>query len=251
MKNKKGILLALLLSNSLLLSGCVVTPLIELTDDENALITNYSAKVVAKYNTYQKDGLNCTLPDPVLERSTEEKVEEKNTEESTEVDEEKNTEKSDTKENKESNQTTSENKEDNSSSTTLAKLMEHENDLTIECTGTTTAQSFNEKGVYSISPQPGMLYAVVHLKVTNKTSSDVAVNNLMKTLDISAKINGETYPAMKSLLSNDFFTYTGTVTANSSIDMVMLFEIPSDAAAGLGGILLEATVNGTKSAVKL
>ncbi|WP_022747614.1 DUF4352 domain-containing protein [Lachnobacterium bovis] len=251
MNNKKGILLALLLSNSLLLSGCVVTPLIELTDEENDLITNYSAKVVAKYNTYQKDGLNCTLPDPEQERATEEKkTDTKNEKEETEKNEQKSTETSDKKEIEEGNQSTQEN-QGTTSSVSLAKVIGHENELTITRTNTTTANSLSEKGVYSISAKQGMTYAVIHLKVTNNTGSNITLNNLMTKIDVTAKINGNTCQPMKSLLSNDFFTYTGTVTANSSIDMVMLYEIPSDAAAGVGGILLEATVDGTKSAVKL
>ena len=56
MKRKKccGLILVLAV---LMLTGCSQEALYELTEEEQQLIVNYSAHMVSKFNTYQKDGL--------------------------------------------------------------------------------------------------------------------------------------------------------------------------------------------------
>ncbi len=254
MKKNIGVLLALLLANTCVLSGCIVTPLTELTDEENKIISTYSAKVVAKYNVYQKDGLNGTLP---TETEEEQKVKEE-TEETEEIEEtsetkkeDKSTESKKTKDDSESEKNDSSGSSSQTPETTLAKLIGHENDVTVTFSGTTSKKSYIQNGVYSVTAKSGRIYAVVNLKLTNTSGANITLDNMASNISITAKIGGKTYNAAKTLLNNDFLTYSGTLAANSSVDTVMLFEIPKDQAASLGDISLEATVNGTKNAVKL
>ena len=59
---------------AMLMGGCGEEPY-ELTDQEEELIVNYSAHVVTKYNTYQKEGLSYVWTEETEALETEQSEE--------------------------------------------------------------------------------------------------------------------------------------------------------------------------------
>jgi len=76
---RKRLQLLIGLSATVILLGGCGTSLYEMTDDEENLVVQYAAYALAKYNTYQKDGMtNAVLTEEVTQeeqQSTQDKEE--------------------------------------------------------------------------------------------------------------------------------------------------------------------------------
>ena len=73
---------AVLVAAAMLFTGCG-DPMVSLTEDEEAIVVNYSAGILAKHNSFQQEGMTALYPEE--EELSEEEVEEPDeTEEPTE-----------------------------------------------------------------------------------------------------------------------------------------------------------------------
>ncbi len=206
---------------AMLMSGCGEEPY-ELTDKEEELIVNYSAHVVTKYNTYQKEGLSYVWPEETEELETEQ-PEEPMTEENTEqADYEAGTQAPVPGDMEENDAT-----EFVSVPTTLTELF-GEPGVEVDYVGARLADSYMESAYYAQYPDPGKQYLILGIDITNTGEEDVALDYLADTAEFRVTLNGEiTSSAEITVLTEDFSTFEGTLGAGEIRETVLLFQVPA------------------------
>ena len=231
MKQKKYRGIVLLLLGSLMLSGCgMQEAAYDLTEEEQQLIVSYSAHVVSKFNTCQKDGLTyvAETDETILESTETEVVPETETEteqeQSTEV---VNSEADGVVENTEIEEPVEE--------TTFDSVFA-DTGLTFTYLGNEVTASYMEDDTYAVNAGLGRSLFVVKLKVENQTEEAITIDNMTSGDIYSAKYvmeSGKLYNAksVMTLLINDFTTYEGIVEPQSAVEMVIVFEIPASTTA--------------------
>lgn len=219
MKQKKYRGLMLFMLGGLLLTGCQEAPY-ELTKEEEALIVSYSTHIVSKYNIYQKNGLTYL---------TEKEKEEKHTEAVKNSEIETNTEI------KETISAGSDGASQAEGEAVTAKLSSVYQDtgLTISYQGSEIIDSYVDGTTYAAEPSSGKAFLVLNLLVENETKEAITFQNFGSGTSYSAKYVSESGKAFQAqsvmtLVSKEFSTYEGTIEAGTSVDMVLLFEIPAD-----------------------
>ncbi|MCR5784041.1 MAG: DUF4352 domain-containing protein [Eubacterium sp.] len=218
------------------IAGCG-TPVITLTEDERSTIVTYASGVLLKYNRAADKGLtSATLSEE------EETTEEKSAEE-TATDEEETTDAS-----SESSEETS--YAPDSDAVAIEEVLEL-NGLDIEYDSISYMQTFSEGDYFDMSAASGNTYQVLTIKLTNNTSSKISVDILNQNPTLTYEINGESYKAMTTVLSEDFHNMQTSVAAGKSKTAVLITEVSEDDSIDAESIILYATVNGTKGCVTL
>ncbi|MBR5565754.1 MAG: hypothetical protein IKW08_06280 [Roseburia sp.] len=230
MKQKKYWGVVLLLLGSLMLSGCGMQEApYDLSEEEQQLIVSYSAHVVSKFNSHQKDGLTYVpeSDEPVLESTEIEVIPESETEqeENTEI---VNSEAEEANPNTEVETTTEEPAEETTIDSVFA-----DTGLTFTYLGNEVTASYMEDDTYAVNAGLGKSLLVVKLKAENLTEEAITIDNMASGDVYSAKYvmeSGKLYNAksVMTLLINDFTTYEGTIEPQNAVEMVIVFEIPAD-----------------------
>ena len=217
MRQKRYRGLMLLMLGSLLFSGCQEAPY-ELTEEEEALIVNYSTHVVSKFNIYQKNGLTY-----VADKEESE----------TEVDTEAVLDTEASGENNANSSGTVSGSSENAEETVAATLTSIYEDtgLTITYAGHEIMDSYMESSAYAAKPSNGKTFLVLNLQVENQTEEAITFNNFGSGTSYSARYQMETgkmynAPSVMTLMSKEFSTYEGTIEPQTTVEMVLLFEIP-------------------------
>lgn len=224
-----------------LLGGCGDTPY-TLTENEENIIVNYSAHVIAKYNTLQKDGLvyvdidkpeTVETPETEVPENTESDIGEIHPQSGTATDE------SITADTQEALEMIS-----------LGEIF-GESDLSMEVTGADIADNYMEDVYYVIDPNPGKKYLVLEIAISNTGESDKEVDILAAAPTFTITLSdGTTAKSELTILSDDFSTYQGTVAAGAVRQTVLLFQVP-DTITEPGDFSLTATVNDTGYQISL
>lgn len=217
-RNVKKVLVGLL--STLLLTGCGEAPY-ELTESEEAIIVNYSAHVVSKFNTRQADGIKYV---EIAEEPVEEPIEE--TEEIIEIAEE-------TEEVVlEDGTIVSEDgiEEDEAVQTATWNELFGLDGVELSYAGYELKKDYIQDAAYAVNAGNGKIYLVLNIDITNNSEADVILDNLSK--DISFKISCVTdageekqVSSYTTILTNDFSTYEKTLAPEETDQAVLLFEI--------------------------
>ena len=73
---------------------------------------------------------------------------------------------------------------------------------------------------------PGKVFCVVSFQVKNQTSQDQELNMLNKKERFTLRVDGsQTITAQSTLLMDDLSSYVGTIPANDSRELVLVFEV--------------------------
>lgn len=218
MGRTKVLMTAAVIMTAMMMSGCGEEAY-TLTDNEKDLIVNYSAHVVTKYNTYQKEGLTY-----VWEDEAEDEVDVVQTTEPT------NTEAvaedgtvaavpEDTAENDETVYA--------ANAVTLDDFFEMSG-IEIDYVGARLAVQYAEDDYYVLYPDSGKQYLVLGFDITNTGEAVAYVNNLEKAAKFQATINGETTVSSElTLLLQDFSTFEATLRPGETRETVLLFQVPA------------------------
>lgn len=235
MKQKKWQKVIFLLLGCLMLTGCGEAPY-ELTEEEQQLIVSYSAHVVSKFNRYQKDGLTY-VPDEeeVLESEQPETPSE------TEQPEDKEQNTGDTSGGVASG-------DERPGTETTLNTVYADTGLTFTYLGNDVTASYMESNIYSVNAGVGKKLLVLKWKVENQTEKAITIDNMSSNDEFSAKYvmeSGKSYNAKSvlTLLSNDFTTYEGIIAPEEAVEMVIVFEIPSETEK-VGEVQLKIEKNG-------
>lgn len=238
MKKWKLTLVAAAVSSMCLLGGCG-TQMYELTDEEQDIIVQYAAHALAKYNTYQKDGMT----NPPSE-GEQQKAQEPESTQTTETQQDKtgNVDSQTT----EGGETQPAGQTDKIS---LAEAIGHGSDLNVSFTGAELMGTYQTDDAYSVTAPAGKLYLIMKFTVTNPGAEAVAIDSLSYGPEFFIKTGETEASAELTILQNDFSTYQGSIGAGQTIENVLLFAVPDSTTEGSGELFVK--VNGTKKEIQL
>ena len=220
----------------LFLTGCG-TQLYELTEEEETLIVQSAAYLLAKHNIQQKDGVNgYPLPDSF--------------EEETESESESETE-SESGNGGNGSGGGSENAPTSADMSTLAELIGHKDSLAITYEGSYVSKSYKEGAAYIVDAEAGKTFYVIKIKLTNITGQDVTVNNAAKSPIVKLVSDEVTVKSEVTFLTGDFSTYQGTIGAGKSVETILLFEVSESVADKISAPSLQIAIGKTTKTIKL
>ncbi len=235
--NKKIILSIVLLCVCMGFCGCSLME--PVSDKDMDAIAAYSAKMVAKYNTKQKDGVVFIDESDELKSMAKEKEKEKAKANTT----------NSTNSSKSSNSTSG-----NATQTTppvaLAAALGI-NGVDFAFQGVEVKDSYTTN-VYDMSPNPGSKFLVMKFKATNTSGQDANIDILSLSPKFKATINGSANANNDlTLMPEDLSTFKGTLKANESRDLIILFQFKDADLSNIQGTSLKCTVNGSTNDIIL
>lgn len=204
---------------AMLLGGCGEAPY-ELTEAEENVIVNYSAHVVTKYNTYQKEGLTYVWDEDTEEEETEvaEVVAENTQEAATE----------DTADASGESVEVAETETPSLPTATLYDLF-GEPGLEVNYVGARIAENYVEDDYYVMNPDTNKNFLILGIDITNTSEVPVDVDYLSKDASFEVTLNGTTYATAETSLSlGDFSTFDGIVASGQTKETILLFQVPAE-----------------------
>ena len=221
MKSSKIKMTAVFLAAALMFAGCGEA-LYELTPEEQAAVVSYASHVVAKYNSYQKDG-EVFVQQEVLDG--EEETEEGADTQAPETD----TQESDTQQETKPDAERPQEAQEDASDTVALETALNLGEISADYTGCSLCTTYEKSDVYAVDAEPGQQLLVLNLSLKNQSDQDIALDILKMAPVISAELNeSKTVPAQMTILPNDLSTYQGSISAGKSAELVLLFQVPQD-----------------------
>lgn len=241
---KKTKFLIVCLLGTVLLSGCAFSPELMLTEEEQQLITNYSANLLLKYS----EGYRKTLVDTAAKRELQAAVavlqaqkqqEEENPTESS-ADAETGGEESPYAPSGEQN---------------LAAALS-QSGIEIIYEGFDVCKSYPDKDeaedAFLLNATEGKDLVVFHFRVNNISGEDVETGILGQEPMFRIIVNGEERKnVLKTLLLNDLATLGDVIPAGESRDEVLVMEVPEEYVQTIESTSLLVKVNGQESIIPL
>ncbi len=237
MKSSKLKAGALLLASALIMQGCGDAP-VTLTEQEEAVIVNYSAHVVAKYNRRQPDGLCYVSPEKLQEEEQEAETE---------------TETEQAADDTQSGSGQTSGGDHSSDVAAETKSMAEAlglSGVSVTYNGSEYKDSYIQPGTYALDAASGKKFLVLDFTVANTGDTDVDVDVLSKQPVIRLQMNDTRIAAKTTILLNDLSTYKDTIPAGGRSDVVLLFEVPEDSGE-TGQMQLEVQADGSNAVVNL
>ena len=245
---KHIILLCALMFAMLMLAGCG-EEMYELTPEEEATITSYAAHIVAKYNKSQPEGYTYVYV-------SEEEAEEPEAEEETAEEQEEETVSGDEAE-PEPEKTDKGSQEDT--------IGDEEETTQIADNGTAMAEALGINGarlVYTgiqftsiydtVYPEVGNKLMILHFSLVNEKDTKLKVSVLDVSPVFRASLNSENAVTGDiSILSDDLSTYTGTIPAGESDNVMLLFQVPADTEESVDSLKLQIRAEGSSTTFTL
>lgn len=226
-KNKKRLLSVVLLAGAFMMTGCGEEPY-ELQDNERAIIVNYAAHMIAKYNVKQPEGYRFVLP--VAEDEADE--EESPTQE-TQTEEEKT---QDVQTQGEAAADGSEDSDEGQPSVTLSEALGLE-DVQAVYTGAELVDRYD-----TIIPESGKRLLILHVTLQNRTEKAAACDILSQLPVFRAKLNGmQAVTAELAILPENLSTWEDDIPAGGSQETVILFQVNKDAGTVVEQLEMEVT----------
>lgn len=250
MKNSRIRITAVLFAMAVTLAGCGET-MYELTEEEQAILVNYSAQAVAKFNTYQQDGEVFVRQDVLDGVDTEEPATAETPAEQEELTEGDTEALQDTAEPVASD---SQPNPEQSQSEDTGSTMTEALDLGVvsaDYMGNELTKSYMAEDFYVVDAEAGKQFLVVKYNLVNKANQPLHIDILAMTPTFVATVNGEhKVPAQTTILLNDLSTYQSDIETGGTNETVLLFQIPEDVEE-VSSIQLNVTMNGRQFAINL
>lgn len=227
-------LLAVLSATALLIGGCG-TPMYELTEDEETLITQYAAYAVGKHNIRQKDGMTGDKPqeeDPA-------KSEQQSTEDKTDP------------ANQNPAQTGADSNETDADilqypAISFSDALECDAALTVSYKGCKVEDAYKEGGYFSVNADPGNSLVVLKFVIVNNGKKSVKYDTSSMKNTFYGVFDGKNRIAEKMTFSNKELTSsTRTIKPGEKAAAVMLFELSKEQAAEMTTETLLVEIDGT------
>ncbi|WP_167954685.1 DUF4352 domain-containing protein [Anaerosporobacter faecicola] len=225
---KKFILLTLVSVSMLLLSACASTK--TLKEDNNAIIAQYIAGSVLKFDTNYEDGLLYEYQRPVA--STDSKKEDTTTV-SEENKEEPKKEDSKQEETKEPVKETTPSPEASTAeeAVTYCSLSDvyQKKDLKVTYKNYSTEASYTgnySEAAFSVEPQAGNQLLILNMSLKNMSSKKMKISFIRSGISYELNIGEETYYPILTVISNDIQYLSTTIKEGKTKQAVLIFEIP-------------------------
>lgn len=240
MRKKRIMAISVCVAGMMLLGGCGTEPYV-LTEQEETVIVNYSASVVAKFNTYQKDGLTYLI---------DEETEEADDFTDAEFSEEEDVKGQETFEGGDGLEGEVIAEEDVSGVGQQAVMNDifGAGGLDIVYTGNEIKDNYVEGNVYSLESEPGKAYLILNFDISNGSENDIELDNITSSPSFKvsfADADGGIVEAdaYSTILLNDFTTYIDNIAAGETKQAVLLFEV-SDTITEVGEFTLQVELDG-------
>ncbi len=257
MKTNRIILFSSVLCFSLLATGCC-EPVMEMTSEEEAIISLYAAKAVAKFNENQVIGIaNARVKKGELDEDYTPDEEEDNTEpiegeEGTEeqepqIDPETGEpiEDSSTDGNEDSNPEAS--AEEGTSNNDGYSFTEAVGIDGVEfiCSEFDVSAEYKPSSSYVLSQVSGKQYLALNIKATNNSDSAVDFSKFTKRSYSLSLNGGEKTKSQFTPLTNDLSSYKGTLKAGETKSFVLVFLFSNSAVENISSLELFVTSDDT------
>lgn len=234
-------LLAVLSATVLLVGGCG-TPMYDLTEDEETLITQYAAYVVGKHNIRQKDGM--TSDKPKEEDTT--KSEQQTTEQKPDTNDASASQDSDT------SGAAGGDEASQYAQISLAEALGYDSVLNISYKGYKLEDSYKEGNYFSVNAAQGNTLLVMKFTIANPGKKAVKYDTSSLNNAFYGMFDGKNKVAEKMTFSNkELSSSTKTVKAGKKTGAVMIFELSKEEAASITEAALLVEMDGTTYQVKL
>lgn len=231
---KKG---AVIMAAGMLLTGCG-EEVTALTESEEAVIVNYSAGTVGKFNKRQMDGLVAVVPkeeelvSKEEEQIQEEPVQEEETQEQQTQEQEKNPDSSE-----------QEQEENEMSLTQILGIPGVE----FAYTGYELRDNYEESDYFSMAAPEGSTYFVMKYTIANTGSEEAACDVLSRKAEFTLSLNGVFSGRNEvTILPNDLSTYKVTLAPGETAEAVLIFEVPVEQTAEITSVQAEVQIDGVK-----
>lgn len=229
---KKG---AVIMAAGMLLTGCGEEMTV-LTESEEAVIVNYSAGTVGKFNKRQMDGLTAVVPkEEELVSQEEEQIQE-------EPIQEEQAQEQQTQE-QEENPGTSQQEEPEMSLTQILGIPGVE----FAYTGYELSNNYEESDYFSMAAPEGSTYFVMKYTITNTGSEEAACDILSRKAEFTLSLNGA--PSSRNevtMLPNDLSTYMADLAPGETAEAVLIFEVPIEQTAEITSVQAGVQIDGIR-----
>lgn len=241
-RKRKSLLNIVLLAGALILTGCGEEPY-ELQDNERAVIVNYAAHIVAKYNVRQPEGYRYVyLPVEQEAGGEEEQPQDIQTEET----------------NEQEQQTDDRTQEDMPADNADAATEEVKPAVTL-------SEALGLKGVQAVYtgaeltdhygtvvPNTGKKLMILHVTLQNQTGKARKCDMLSLLPVFQAKVNGmQEVTSELTILPENLSTWEEKIPAGGSADTIILFQVDEEEVASVEQLELKVTVGEMSSRVEL
>lgn len=198
MKKKRIAILVATLLFAFTAAGCG-DPLLEMTQEEEDTIVAYAAKMVSKYNIYQKDGIMFVSDETVA------KAEDKNPEQGNGA-------------------------ADNPGEPEVTKCSMREalrlSGVDISFMDIKVSDHFDDGSVSSIVAKSGAKFVILKFNMVVTKSQEIDLFSKGPVFKLS--LNGKEYSQKTTVMPSDLATFVDSVKAGTNKTVVLLYEIPAD-----------------------
>ena len=236
---KKG---AVIIAAGMLMTGCGDDMKV-LTESEEAVIVNYSAGTVAKFNKRQQDGLTVVAQQEETEEDEEvTSKDEPKEEQQTPEDVKEDAPQEDTSQ--------AETTEETETAQSLSQVLGVPG-VEIQYTGQYEVNSNYADGKLNL-PEAGYTYFAMKFTITNTGTEDAVCDILGKTPIFAVSLNGDSSCKNEvTALPNDLVTYKENIAAGASAETVLVFKVPETDTADITSVRLQVQVNGVGADIAL
>ncbi|MCR5799755.1 MAG: hypothetical protein K6G69_06740 [Lachnospiraceae bacterium] len=228
-------------------TGCAIPTVVDLSEEQEEMIIEYSADLLKKYDPKMSNNI---LTEEQLAKEEQKEAEQKAKQERVDQLREdylaKNKAAEDNKKQEKEKESSDNEKSDEQvqsgpmqiDNTGVAEFLSIA-DLKVEYMGYDTMRSYpGDAGdaAFSVDASAGKQLVVTYLDVTNSGSSDVYLDMFSDDATYSLQCGNDTVPKCNTLLLNDFTIYKDTVGSGKTIETVIIFEV--DEGASIDGAKL-------------
>jgi hypothetical protein len=230
---KKFKVIGLLAVTAMLVTGCSLDAMPDLTADESAIISEYAAGLLLKYSSNYDyklvDNIEILAPEESEDTETE-------TTEETETEQETSTEESYAGENGQSSESEG-NAQEVSLDSDFASVLGIDG-VNIKYASYEVASSYpKDKDGFSVSASQGNTLLVLHFSIENTTEEDYTLNLIADNMSAKINVNDSlTGNGLNTMLPDDLLSYYDTIAAGQTVDSVILAQLSESAAQELSTI---------------
>ena len=215
---KKKISLPVMAVSAILLLGGCGTQMYDLSEDEENLVVQYSAHILAKYNIEQKDGMTAASS----EETQETQKQDSQMPESQEME-----------------------------TMPIAEAIGHASGLTVSYKGCRVQNIYQEGDYFAVTPEDGNKLVVMKFEIKNKGKKKVRLDTEKLGITFYACFDGKNrIKETASLGTRSLSSYGETIRGGKKKTAVLLFQIPKDQADKISGETLYAEIKDTIYSLK-
>ncbi len=219
----------LLIAGAVLLSGCN-NQIPEMTEEEKAMVVNYAADIVQRYDSNHPAKLQTLTPEP------EASMPEEPSDETSLPDETKEEQIPDGSQEPEASEVPGKENEvidntDESTEVTLDDFLQLEK-FHFSYEGyeiTEEYPDFETESYFAMSATtPDHTLLVLKFSANNQSQTEETLDMIQKKVRFKMEINGEVKNALTTMLLNDFANYQDVIAAGDTVELVVICEIPKE-----------------------